>query len=76
VLSQGRRKEEKKIKRKTRERPAGPRSWAATGKLGWAAQDKKERKSGMRMRETNGQNSKNNFIFILLFNGLNFMDMV
>jgi hypothetical protein len=56
VLSQGRRKEEKKIKRKTRERPVGPRSWAATGKLGWAAQGEKERKSGMCTRETNGHN--------------------
>jgi hypothetical protein len=47
---------EKKIKRKTRERPVGPRSWAATGKLGWTTQGEKERKNGMCTRETNGHN--------------------
>jgi hypothetical protein len=66
VLPKGRRNEEKKIKRKTREMPVGPRGWAAPGKLGWAAQGEKDRKSGLRTREANGPNSKNSFVFYFI----------
>jgi hypothetical protein len=44
----------------------GQESWSAPGKLGWAAQGEKERKSGLRTRETNGPNSNFEFFFILL----------
>jgi hypothetical protein len=42
------------------------RGWAAPGKLGWAAQGEKERKSGLRTREANGPNSKNSFVFYFI----------
>jgi hypothetical protein len=41
---------ENKIKRKTRERHAAPRSCVTPRKLGWAALGEKERKSGLHMR--------------------------
>jgi hypothetical protein len=45
----------------------GQESLAAPGKLGWAAQGEKERKSGLHTRETNGRNSNFDFFFIYYY---------
>jgi hypothetical protein len=70
------RNEEKKIKRKTRERPAGQgvglhqENWVGPHKV------KRKEKVGCARGKLMGRIQRTVLFFILFFNGLNFMDMV